>query len=116
MWITRIEDDLREPSKQLGPPVYFSSEFVVDRETFFSIDKMIRIGLLLNGSIEGQLPTVNRFGPKKGGPRRSEPSFLWYENRLPGSSMLLDSATMKCSMRFGREPSIQNGLISLRLT
>ena len=94
MRITRIEDDLRVPPKQLGRPVYFSSEFGVDRETFFSIDKMIHIGLLLHGSIEGQLPTVNRFGPKKGGPRRSEPSFLWYENRLPGSSMFTDSASM----------------------
>jgi len=76
MRITRIEDDLREPPKQLGRPVYFSSEFGVDRETFYAIDKMIRIGLLLNGSIEDQLPTVNRFGHNKGGPRRSEPSFF----------------------------------------
>jgi hypothetical protein len=76
MRITRIEDDLREPPKQLGRPVYFSSEFGVDRETFYAIDKMIRIGLLSNGSIEDQLPTVNRFGHKKGGPRGSEPSFF----------------------------------------
>lgn len=99
MRITRIEDDLRVPPKQLGRPVYFSSEFGVDRETFFSIDKMIHIGLLLHGSIEDQLPP-----------------FLCYENRMPGSSMYLDSATMKCSIRFGGEPFIQNGLISLRLT
>jgi len=91
MRITRIEDDLREPPKQLGRPVYFSTEFGVGRETFYAIDKMIRIGLLLNGSIEDQFPTVNRFGHKKGGPRRSEPSFyvMKTDSRVQGCIWIL---------------------------
>ena len=116
MRITRIEDDLREPPKQLGRPVYFSSEFGVDRETFYAIDKMIRIGLLLNGSIEISSRLSIVLDIIKEGLVDQSPPLLCYENRMPGSSMYLDSATMKCSMRFGREPFIQNGLISLRLT